>query len=102
METAREVGQKIREARKARGMTQAQLADAVGLGQNTLSLIDLGRTRKDSERKSPPSAGLVFAIAVALHVEPTSLYDHPVVRRLCRLAWPSFPWSEPQEPNPTE
>ena len=36
------LGQNIRQYRELRGMTQAQLADAVGISQPTVSAIELG------------------------------------------------------------
>jgi len=37
------LGEAIREVRKARGMTQEEVADAIGVGVNYLSLLENGR-----------------------------------------------------------
>lgn len=42
LETYRMIGEKIRTERIKRGMTQAELSKAVGLSQNSLSLIEDG------------------------------------------------------------
>ncbi len=42
------IGQRIREAREARGMTQAQLAGVVGTSQQTVEKIELGKVQRSS------------------------------------------------------
>ena len=86
MTTAHEVGRRIRDARTRAGMSQQTLADLIDLSQARLSEIEAGKASK------PPAAGLVFAIGVALRVDPTQIYDHPIVHRLSRIAWPVPPW----------
>ena len=46
-----EVGQEIRKARMARGMTQAELASAVGISRPTLNLLESGLIRDLGLRK---------------------------------------------------
>ena len=60
-------GARIRELRKARGMTQDQLADILDIEQKHVSLIELG--------KSYPSLDRLAHIAEALQVTLPSLFD---------------------------
>ncbi|QEM68769.1 helix-turn-helix transcriptional regulator [Geobacter sp. FeAm09] len=60
-------GTRIRELRKARGMTQGQLADLLDIEQKHVSLIELG--------KSYPSLDRLMLIAEALNVPLPSLFD---------------------------
>ena len=60
-------GARIRELRKARGMTQGQLADILGIEQKHVSLIELGR--------SYPSLDRLALIAEALQVPLPDLFD---------------------------
>lgn len=60
-------GARIRELRKARGMTQDQLAELLDIEQKHVSLIELG--------KSYPSLDRLTRIAEALQVPLPSLFD---------------------------
>lgn len=60
-------GARIRELRKAHGMTQGQLADLLDIEQKHVSLIELG--------KSYPSLDRLMLIAKALQVPLPSLFD---------------------------
>lgn len=64
-----ETGERIKEARGARGISQADLAGAVGVSNSYLSHIEAGRR--------PVSQALRSQIATALGIEPTQL-DHGV------------------------
>lgn len=44
------IGREIAETRKARGMTQAAVADIIGTSRSTLSRIENGMVEGDSER----------------------------------------------------
>lgn len=59
----RDVGVRLRHARKAKGLTQVQLAKASGVKQATISEVETG------ESKSPLGTNLV-KLALALHVSP--------------------------------
>jgi len=59
------LGARVRDARKARGLTQLQLANVVDCDPTTVSLIEGG--------KVDTSAKLIAAIAVALGVTTDSL-----------------------------
>ncbi|MBQ8458553.1 helix-turn-helix transcriptional regulator [bacterium] len=61
------LGQKIKEYRKKKGLTQEQLAEAVGLDTVTVSKIETGRNY-------PTSVNLAN-IANTLCVQPRELYD---------------------------
>lgn len=58
-------GDKIRQARLKRGLTQAQAAEAAGIGQSAWSQIESGRIR--------PTLPTLEAIAAALAVKPARL-----------------------------
>lgn len=60
-------GARIRELRKARGLTQDQLAEFLGVEQKHISLIELG--------KSYPSLDRLIRIAEALQVPLPSLFE---------------------------
>ena len=49
-ETIERLGQAIRDARKARGMTQQDLADATGLSREYIHQLEAGRPTQQLER----------------------------------------------------
>ena len=59
----------VRELRLARGMTQAQLAEAAGVNQATVSKVERGETNITIDK--------IEAIAAALRVSPVQLFDLP-------------------------
>jgi transcriptional regulator with XRE-family HTH domain len=61
------LGGRIRELRKAQGLTQEQLADSLGIEQKHVSLIELG--------KSYPSLDRLMRIAEVLKVPLPNLFD---------------------------
>ncbi len=60
---------RIRELRKQAGMTQAQLAQAVGVGQSDISRIESGQRQVTVPQ--------LCAIAMALKVHPAELLPMP-------------------------
>lgn len=60
---------KVRDIRKARGLSQAQLAELAGLNQATVSKVERGEMNVTLE--------VIDAIAAALGVEPVQLFDLP-------------------------
>lgn len=60
---------KIREARTAASLTQAELADKIGAHRNTIVNVETGR--------HAPSLGTLAAIAVALGVQVGDLMEQP-------------------------
>lgn len=58
-------GTEVRTARKARGLTQAQLAEALGVSQGYVSLVE--------SKVRPVSAQLAKRLAAVLPVSPTSV-----------------------------
>jgi transcriptional regulator with XRE-family HTH domain len=60
------LGQRLRAARAARGLTQTQLAAMVGVPVSRISKLEIGTTRQ-------PSFVLLGAVAAALDVSPTWL-----------------------------
>jgi transcriptional regulator with XRE-family HTH domain len=68
MKTANELlGTRIRELRKAKGIAQEQLAEVLGIEQQYMSRIELG--------KSYPSLDRLMRIAEELQVPLPSLFD---------------------------
>lgn len=65
--TKKPLGQRIREIREARGLSQGELADSIGIKQPSLSEIENGR--------SVPREATLFALAVALQDD----FDDPRV-----------------------
>lgn len=61
------VAARIRAARKGRGISQRDLARAVGVAQSTLSRIERGKRRVSVDR--------LVAIARALGVRPSDMMD---------------------------
>ena len=62
---------RIRQLRKAAGLSQAELASAAGITQSTVSRIENGTIALDAESGAK--------IAHALGVEPVELHDHDAV-----------------------
>ena len=60
-------GKKIKEYRKKKGLTQAMLAEAVGVDDKHISCIEGG--------KNFPSADLIARLANFLEVEPKNLFE---------------------------
>lgn len=63
-------GKRVRELRKAKGLTQQMLADLADIELSTINRIELG--------KAASSLTNLFAISVALNVHPKELLDFPV------------------------
>lgn len=63
----RQLGRRIFTLRKAAGMTQFELAEVVGVGNEYISKIERG--------KGSPSLEILARIAQALQVEPKDLFD---------------------------
>ena len=59
------VGQRIRTLRKARGLTQAQLAELAGLPQSQISQIESG-ARRGSTIQLEAARSIAFALKVSL------------------------------------
>ena len=85
---AMRIGARIRALRFQAGLTQAEVAEAVGIAPESMSRIERGRFN--------PSTDLVARLAKAIGVEVGSLFDHstvtpkrpalrPVDRRLLQL-----------------
>lgn len=60
-------GRKIKEYRKKKNLTQAQLAELVNVDDKHISCIESG--------KNFPSADLIERLAVSLEVEPKDLFE---------------------------
>lgn len=63
---------RIRDIRKSRGITQAQLGSRIGLPQSEISRIERGRRTLSVPR--------LCCIAAALEVHPAALLEEPLPR----------------------
>src|SRR5437879_2126489 len=69
-----ERGQKIREARRRRGLTQAALGERVGVGRDTIKMIEIGRRE--------PSPDLVRRLATKLGLSESELVPTEALARI--------------------
>lgn len=65
-----ELGSLICSRRKARGLTQEQLAEAVGVARQTVSKWETGETVPDAESLGKLASVLGFSVDRALGLEP--------------------------------
>jgi transcriptional regulator with XRE-family HTH domain len=83
-----ELGQAIRNARKARNLTQARLAATAGLSRETLNLLESGLVRDLGIRKV---LAVLEALGLDMTVEPTGRPRRPdYLRMACTSANVSF------------
>lgn len=83
-----EIGQEVRGARQARGLTQAQLARAVGLSRETLNLLESGLVRDLGLRKV---LAVLDYLGLAIMLQPIGRPRRPdYVRMACTTANVSF------------
>lgn len=83
-----ELGQAIRSARRAHGLTQAALAHSAGLSRETLNLLESGLVRDLGIRKV---MAVLDALGLALAVEPIGKPRRPdYLRMACTSASVSF------------
>ncbi len=76
-----QLGQRIRELREQRGITQGQLATQSSVSQGYLSQLENGDVRN-------PSAGVLLRVASAMNVEADDLFEaagYPTVRTLRQM-----------------
>ena len=66
------LGQRIRDARKAKGLTQEQLAERLGIGTSNISYIETG--------KFAPSMENFEKLVEILGVEPSELYTFTTLK----------------------
>lgn len=74
------IGRRIKRQRLNLGMTQADLAAAVGKTQGWVSKVEAGKIELDS-------AGLINQIAAALHCHPNLLLERPYVGTIGENQW---------------
>lgn len=67
MELKKNIGKRIKEIRKKRGLSQERLAELVDIEQNTLSYIETGNNFCSSDT--------LEKIITALDIEPQELFD---------------------------
>lgn len=81
------IGEKIQKARKARGITGAQLAAAVGLSAAAIGMVE------NDKLKNGPSPGIVVKIAEALDDNTILLHyleENPVYRAIIPRIFPEL------------
>ena len=66
------LGQRIRDARKAKGLTQEKLAELLGIGTSNISYIETG--------KFSPSMENFEKLVEILEVEPCDLYNFEALK----------------------
>lgn len=67
------IGQRIKRLRQQSGLSQRELAEAMGIKQSALSLLESGRTAQPSEMQ-------LRKICAALRTDPNTLYGFTMVR----------------------
>lgn len=70
-------GRKIKEYRKKRNLTQAQLAELVNVDDKHISCIESG--------KNFPSADLIERLATSLNIEPKDLFEFYYLQEVADL-----------------
>jgi transcriptional regulator with XRE-family HTH domain len=75
--------------RKLRGLTQAQLAEAIGANQATISKIEKG--------EGNPTLHMIMRIAAALRVHPTELFSRGALQDRFLTALSQIPDDETKE-----
>ena len=68
MDNRKKLGKRIKELRKRKGFTQEQLAELVGLEQNTVSVIESGRNF--------PTLATLEKVATVLDVELCDFFNY--------------------------
>jgi len=92
---AREIGQRVRTVREARGLTQENLAHAAGMSRNQVQNLERNRTSAPGQPANP-TVETIFRIAWALDITPDALtptLDGPPVEHYGATldrAWPSI------------
>ena len=64
----KKIGKALKKARKSLGLTQAQVAEKVGISSNYYSMIERG------ERENPGS-NIMSKIAKMLNLKPSDVFD---------------------------
>ncbi len=83
-----ELGHEVRKARQAQGLTQAQLAGAVGLSRETVNLLESGLVRDLGMRKV---LAVLDQLGLAITLQPIGRPRRPdYVRMACTTASVSF------------
>jgi len=68
----RQIGQRIAQFRKDQGLTQTQLAEQLGISQQTLAHYEVGRLRIAVAMLPPLAKALAVSIEALLEVPPTA------------------------------
>jgi len=85
----RQLGARIAELRKARGLTQAQLAERLDVGQQHVASFEVGRRRVPVSQLSPLADALGVSIEELLGTQPKAKRRGPppkLERHLQRIA----------------
>ncbi|MGK5533015.1 helix-turn-helix domain-containing protein [Streptomyces sp. URMC 129] len=80
MDEARSIGQRMRDARTRLGLTQADVAAALGYTQGWVSKAESGRIELDR-------TSVINAVAGVLHIHPNDLIDRPFRGSVAANQW---------------
>ncbi len=80
MDEAQSIGQRMRDARLRLGLTQADVAAALGRTQGWVSKAEKGRIELDR-------TSVINSVAGALHIHPNELIDRPYNRAAAANQW---------------
>lgn len=80
------VHHRLRDARRARGLSQAALADAVTCQQSAISMMETGRRDALSRDKLLAVAELLGVEGVDAHIQEPAPHPHPALLKICPAA----------------
>lgn len=69
----RQLGYVIRKAREAKGLTQAELGEYLGMSRSNVGLLEMGQVKY-------PRIGILSAVAEYLNIDPITLFDLAGIR----------------------
>ena len=81
-----EMGERIRECRKQRNLSQAQMAEAIGISNNAFSNIETGNSNATLENVKKIAEYFQVSLDYLTDGEERSLEDETFIRRYLALA----------------
>ena len=73
MTDLRQLGYEIRKAREAKGLTQAELGEYLGISRSSMAMREAGQTKY-------PRNSIIAAVAEYLNIDPIPLYELAGIR----------------------